>query len=105
MNNETGEGSLELLTPDITTNDDEIEIQTHDVDEDKITFITIANETVYENTIENDTVYTFNISDIDEAQRTDYDPKVQLIQTSDDDISGEGDIITFKQERYTVEEE
>jgi|SRR5699024_277098 len=102
LQQDIGEGTLELVTPTITTTDDEIEIRVNGVDEDKITFILVANETIYEDTIENDKVYTLAIDDIQNALRTDYDPKVQLVQTSNDKESG--DVTTFKQVRYTVEQ-
>ena len=38
--------------------------------------------------------YKLNIKDIEHAHRTDYKPKVQLLQTKDDDDDGE--IVTFK---------
>ena len=73
-----------------------------DIDESKPAFITIANETVHEGAVENNTVYTFSIDDIEDAKRTDYDPKVQLIQTDNDKL--DGDIATFKEVRYSVED-
>ena len=102
LQQDIGQGTLELVTPTITTADEEIEIRVTGVDEDKITFILVANETIYEDTIKNDIVYTLPIGDIENALRTDYDPKVQLVQTSND--KGSGDITTFKQVRYTVEQ-
>lgn len=104
FNNDTGEGSIELLTSDITTESKQIEIQTHGIDEDKHTFISVANETIYEGTIDNDSVYTIQIGDIDGALSTNYDPKIQLLQTTTDD-DDDGDITTFKEIRYSVEEE
>lgn len=59
-----------------------VETNVNGIDEDKITFISVANETIYEDTIENDRVYTLAIGNIENALRTDYEPKVQLIQTS-----------------------
>ncbi|GIN73396.1 hypothetical protein J14TS2_38710 [Bacillus sp. J14TS2] len=103
VNNDTGEGSLELVTPTITDKDNEIEIKMTDIDENKTTFISVANETVFEGKIKNDEVYTLEIGDIKDALRTDYEPKVQLLQTSNDEESG--DIVTFKQVRYSVEKE
>ncbi|MFL0364899.1 hypothetical protein ACH0BF_18000 [Pseudobacillus sp. 179-B 2D1 NHS] len=98
-----GQGALELVTPTITTADDAIEIKVSGIDENKTTFISVANETIFEDTIENDKVYTLDIGDIKDALRTDYKPKVQLLQTDNDKSSG--DITTFKQVRYTVEQE
>ncbi|GAB2567887.1 hypothetical protein [Gracilibacillus alcaliphilus] len=99
---DTGEGVLELVTPTITTADEIVEIKVSGIDEDKITFISVANESVFEGTMENDKVYKLDISGIEGAFPTDYKPKLQLLQTSDDKESG--DIITFKQVRYTVEQ-
>ncbi|WP_080874445.1 hypothetical protein [Oceanobacillus timonensis] len=103
VNQDTGEGAMELVTPTITTADNEIAIKVNGIDEDKTTFISVANETIFEDKMENDKVYTFNIGDINDALRTDYDSKIQLIQTSNDEDSG--DITVFKQVRYTVEQE
>ena len=50
--------------------------------------------------INNGESYKLNIKDIEHAHRTDYKPKVQLLQTKDDDKDGE--MVTFKQVRYTV---
>lgn len=43
---ETGNGSMELLTPTITTKDNELEIKTEGIDENKVTFIYVANKKV-----------------------------------------------------------
>lgn len=45
---ETGSGSIELLTPTITTKDNELEIKTEGIDENKVTFIYVANKKVLE---------------------------------------------------------
>ncbi|MBM7601484.1 hypothetical protein JOC34_003909 [Virgibacillus halotolerans] len=103
LKQDTGKGAIELVTPTITTADNEIEIKVSGINEDKITFISVANKTIFEDTIENDKVYTLDIGDIKDALRTDYKPKVQLLQTNNDKVSG--DITTFKQIRYTVEQE
>ncbi|CUB13657.1 hypothetical protein BN2127_JRS1_04972 [Bacillus cereus] len=97
---ETGNGSMELLTPTITTKDNELEIKTEGIDENKVTFIYVANKKVLEQKIKNDESYKLNIKDIEHAHRTDYKPKVQLLQTKDDHKDGE--MVTFKQVRYTV---
>ncbi len=103
LKQDTGKGAIELITPTITTADTEIEIKVSGINEDKITFISVANKAIFEDTIENDRVYTLDIGDIKDALRTDYKPKVQLLQTNNDKLSG--DITTFKQIRYTVEQE
>lgn len=97
---ETGNGSMELLTPTITTKDNELEIKTEGIDENKVTFIYIANKKVLEQKIKNSESYKLDITGINDAHRTDYKPKVQLLQTKDDNKDGE--MITFKQVRYTV---
>ncbi|EJS70287.1 hypothetical protein CN425_13650 [Bacillus cereus] len=97
---ETGNGSMELLTPTITTKDNELEIKTEGIDENKVTFIYVANKKVFEQKIKNDESYKLDIKGIKDAHRTDYKPKVQLLQTKDDNKDGE--MVTFKQVRYTV---
>ncbi|PEX84443.1 hypothetical protein [Bacillus cereus] len=100
---ETGNGSMELLTPTITTKDNELEIKTEGIDENKVTFIYVANKKVFEQKIKNDESYKLDIKGIKDAHRTDYKPKVQLLQTEDDNKDGE--MVTFKQVRYTVEKD
>ena len=97
---ETGNGSMALLTPTITTKDNELEIKTEGIDENKVTFIYVANKKVLEQKLKNGESYKLNIKDIEHAHRTDYKPKVQLLQTKDNNDDGE--IVTFKQVRYTV---
>ncbi|MEQ5975908.1 hypothetical protein ACQ9BL_06240 [Bacillus sp. R-CC1] len=97
---ESGKGSMELLTPTITAKDNELEIKTEGIDENKVTFIYVANKKVLEQKLKNGESYKLNIKDIEHAHRTDYKPKVQLLQTKDDNDDGE--IVTFKQVRYTV---
>ncbi|WP_410981354.1 hypothetical protein [Bacillus pacificus] len=97
---ESGKGSMELLTPTITTKDNELEIKTEGIDENKVTFIYVANKKVLEQKLKNGESYKLNIKDIEHAHRTDYKPKVQLLQTKDD--HNDGEIVTFKQVRYTV---
>ncbi|PEB79696.1 hypothetical protein COM95_18725 [Bacillus cereus] len=100
---ETGNGSIELLTPMITTTDNELEIKTEGINENKVTFIYVANKKVFEQKIKNDESYKLDITSIKDAHRTDYKPRVQLLQTKDD--TQDGDMVTFKQVRYTVEKE
>lgn len=97
---ETGNASMELLTPTITTKDNELEIKTEGIDENKVTFIYVANKKVLEQKLKNGESYKLNIKDIEHAHRTDYKPKVQPLQTKDNNDDGE--IVTFKQVRYTV---
>ena len=74
---------------------------TEGIDENKVTFIYVANKKVFEQKINNGESYKLNIKGIKDAHRTDYKPKVQLLQTKDD--NEDGDIVIFKQVRYTVE--
>ncbi|MED3397787.1 hypothetical protein [Bacillus wiedmannii] len=97
---EIGNGSIELLTPTITTKDNELEFKTEGIDENKVTFIYVANKKVFEQKIKNGESYKLDITDIEDAHRTDYKPRVQLLQNKDDDKDGE--MVTFKQVRYTV---
>ncbi|PGR81395.1 hypothetical protein [Bacillus cereus] len=97
---ESGKGSMELLTPTITAKDNELEIKTKGIDENKVTFIYVANKKVLEQKLKNGESYKLNIKDIEHAHRTDYKPKVQLFQTKNDNDYGE--MVTFKQVRYTV---
>ncbi|MFJ9462630.1 hypothetical protein [Viridibacillus arvi] len=99
----TGNGSIELLTPTITTKDNQLEFMTEGIDENKVTFIFVANKKVFEQKIKNDESYKLDINGIKDAHRTDYKPKVQLLQTLDD--TEDGDIVTFKQVRYTVKKD
>ena len=73
------------------------------IDENKVTFIFVANKKVFEQKIKNDESYKLNITGIKDAHRTDYNPNVQLLQTIDD--TENGDIVIFKQVRYTVEKD
>ncbi len=100
---ETGNGSIELLTPTITTKDNQLDFMTEGIDENKVTFIFVANTKVLEQKIKNDESYELYIKGIKDAHRTDYNPKVQLLQTTDD--TENGDIVTFKQVRYKVEKD
>lgn len=100
---DTGNGSMKLVTPAITTKDNQLEIMTEGIDENKVTFIYVANEKVLEQKIKNNESYKLDIKGIKYAHSTDYDPKVQLMQMKNDKENG--DIVTFKQVRYTVEEE
>ena len=61
---ETGNGSIELLTPTITTKDNQLEIMTEGIDENKVTFIYVANKKVFEQKIKNDESYKLNIKGI-----------------------------------------
>jgi hypothetical protein len=99
---DVGEGQFHLLTPSITSEDSTLEFQASNIDEERITFVYVANEKVLEQEIENEEVYEINISGIEAAYETGYEPKVQFVQYEDDDESEE--ILLFKQLRYTVED-
>lgn len=71
------------------------------IDADKTVFIYVANEKVFEQKIENEQYYQVDIADTEDAHRTDYEPKFQLVQFENDDEKE--DIVTFKQESYPVE--
>lgn len=98
----TGKGSLKLLTPTITTDENQLKFETDGIDEDKITYIYVANQRVWAQKIKNKQSYKISIKDIKNAHRTDYKPKVQLFQYKDD--NEENDMTTFKQDRYEVKE-
>lgn len=98
----TGKGSLKLLTPTITTDENQLKFETDGIDEDKITYIYVANQKVWAQKIKNKKPYEISIEDIKNAHRTDYKPKVQLFQFKDD--NEENDMTTFKQARYEVKE-
>lgn len=100
---QNGNGSIELLTPTIKTKDNQLEFMTEGIDENKVTFIFVANKKVFEQKIKNNESYKLNIKGIKDAHRTDYKPKVQLLQTKDD--TENGDMVNFKQVRYTVEKD
>ncbi|MED0876490.1 hypothetical protein [Bacillus mobilis] len=100
---ETGNGSIELLTPTITTKNNELEIKTEGIDENKVTFIYVANKKVFEQKINNGESYKLDITGIKDAHRTDYKPRVQLFQNKDD--AKDGEMVTFKQVRYTVKKD
>ena len=61
---ESGKGSMELLTPTITAKDNELEIKTKGIDENKVTFIYVANKKVLEQKLKmvNPTNLTLKIS-------------------------------------------
>jgi len=100
---ETGNGNIELLTSTITTKDNQLEMMIDGIDENKVTFIFVANKKVFEQKIKNGESYKLDITGIKDAHRTDYKPKVQLLQTIDDTETG--DIVIFKQVRYTVKKD
>lgn len=97
---EIGQGELKLVTSEISEDDNKIEFTTSDIDESKPVFISVANKVVFEEKIKNDEVYSLDISNVKDAHRTDYKPRVQLFQTKND--KEDGDMVTFKQVRYKV---
>lgn len=97
---EIGQGKLKLVTSEISEDDNKLEFTTSDIDESKPVFISVANKVVFEDKIKNDEVYSLDISNVKDAHRTDYKPRVQLFQTKND--REDGDMVTFKQVRYKV---
>ncbi len=59
---ETGNGSIDLLTPTITTKDNQLEFMTEGIDENKVTFIFVANKKVFEQKMMNLTNLTLWVS-------------------------------------------
>lgn len=100
-NQDAGEGEFTLIPTTISVDDNEIEFMAENVNEDKVTFVYVANEKVFEQKIKNTESYKINIKGIKDAHRTDYKPKVQFVQYEEDD--SDKDMTMFKQERYRVE--
>lgn len=98
---DVGQGTVHLLTPTIAVDDNELEFMTDNFDTNKVTFIYVANEKVFEGTLKNDEDFSVDIENIADAHRTDYQPRVQFVQYADDTESE--DIVTFKELRYKVE--
>lgn len=98
---EVGQGEIKLVNSTIKADDNILEFTTNDIDETKTVFVNVANTVVFSEKIKNDEVYQLDISDVKDARRTDYKPRVQLFQTKDD--TEDGDLVTFKQVRYKVE--
>lgn len=96
-----GQGELKLLTSKIKKDDNLLEFKTNNIDESKIVFMSVANKVIFKEKIKNNEIYQLDISDVEDAHRTDYEPKVQLFQTKNNKETGE--MITFKQVRYKVE--
>ncbi|MGX7012913.1 hypothetical protein [Vagococcus silagei] len=97
---DTGKGALNLKTKKIKKTDNELVISVDDIDESKMSFIYVANKKVLQEKLKNGTDYTLDITNIKEAHRTDYKPKVQLIQFENN--HEDGDMTLFKQVRYSV---
>lgn len=99
-NSQTTNSELTLTNSTITIDDTTLEFVASGIDETKTTFLYVANRKVLEEKLENGKTYSVDITEIKDAYRTDYRPKVQLVQTEDDQEFG--NIVTFKQIRYTV---
>lgn len=97
-----GDGTVELVNSTINIDDNELQFVTEDFDESKTTFVYVANQKVFEEKIKNGEEYSLDITGIDDAHLTDYQPRVQFVQYSDD--TEEGDITLFQQLRYRVAE-
>lgn len=98
---DTGNGSFEILSNPINVKDNKLDIVTSGIDENKVTYVYVANKEVLKQKIKNNQNYTLDISSIEEAHSVNYQPKVQLVQYENDDDNK--DFTTFKQKRYTVE--
>ncbi|MGG5315809.1 hypothetical protein [Enterococcus sp. AZ072] len=97
-----GDGTVELVNSTINVDDNELQFVAEDFDESKTTFVYVANQKVFEEKIRNGKEYSLDITEIDDAHLTDYQPRVQFVQYSDD--TEEGDITLFQQLRYKVAE-
>lgn len=97
---EIGKGKLDLLTTKIKASGNQLKFTTEGIDENQTTFIYVANKKVFQQKIHNGQKYTLDIKNIPDAHRTNYKPKVFLMQFKYDKEFG--DIITAKEARYTV---
>ncbi|MBO1306315.1 hypothetical protein JZO70_09095 [Enterococcus sp. 669A] len=97
-----GIGEVTLLTPEITPEDNTLRFKVTDFDEEKTTFVYVANQKVMEEKLKNDQEYTIDIEGLEDAHPTDYKPKVHFVQTENDSEAGEESTM-FKEVRYTVE--
>lgn len=95
-----GTGEVALLTPAIAADDTKLEFKTTGINEDKITFISVANQTILQQKIKNDETYLLDIRQL-KAARQAGPQTLQLLQTKNDQADGE--ITMLKQVRYTVE--
>ena len=98
-----GKGTLAIKTPLISEKDNELLISTSDLDENKLTYIYVANQKVLEKKMKNNETYSLNIKNIKNAHLVDHKPKIQLKQFKDDKESEE--ILTFKQACYIVKDD
>lgn len=72
-----------------------------DFDEEKTTFVYVANQKVLAESLKNNQEYSIDIEGLEDAHPTDYKSKVQFYQTEDDTEDNEN-VTLFKQVRYTV---
>lgn len=98
-----GTGEVQLLTKTISPKDNTIEFMVTDFDEEKTTFVYVANQQVMAEPLKNNQDYTIDIKGLEDAHSTDYKPKVQFVQTEDDTEDNEN-VTMFKQVRYKVAE-
>ncbi|MEO1769544.1 hypothetical protein [Candidatus Enterococcus ferrettii] len=100
-NQDFGNGTFELLSNPISVDSKELEFITSEIDENKITYIYVADKEVFKQKIKNEQPYKFSIKDVENAHSTEYNPKVQLVQyEKDNDMNN---FTTFKQRSYQVE--
>ncbi len=98
---DVGTGEVQLLTETISPKDNTIEFMVTDFDEDKTTFVYVANQQVMAEPLKNNQDYSIDIKGLKDAHSTDYKPKVQFVQTKDD-IEDNENVTMFKQVRYKV---
>lgn len=96
-----GTGEVHLLTETISPDDNTIEFMVTDFDEEKTTFVYVANQKVLAEPLKNNQEYSVDIEGIEDAHPTDYKPKVQFVQTEDDSEDNLNHTM-FKQVRYKV---
>ncbi|MGM0241038.1 MULTISPECIES: hypothetical protein [Enterococcus] len=99
---DTGVGNFQLLTDTITTEDNQLTFRSQDIDEQKTTYVYVANHQVFSQKIKNNKIYALDIEGLKEAHQINYSPKVQFVQYKEDKEND--DISMFKQARYKVKE-
>ncbi|WP_099203473.1 hypothetical protein [Miniphocaeibacter massiliensis] len=87
-NNNNPNMNFEILTENINSSTKSLEIKVFNVDENKTSFVSVANQVVLNQKLKNDSTYTINISGVEGAYNTSEDVKVQLFQTEDDTPEG-----------------
>ncbi|WP_429974271.1 hypothetical protein [Enterococcus sp. AZ163] len=96
-----GTGEVQLLTNEISPENNIIGFMVTDFDEEKTTFVYVANQQVLADSLKNNQEYSIGIERLEDAHSTDYKSKVQFYQTEDDTENNEN-VTLFKQVRCTV---